>query len=179
MKKTLTRSALFVGLGFTAFILFSVIHNWKNERYSVEFFEGSKHKYYENTPDAAQIQVSPAIAWQHVSIGNKVLGWLFLILFWAAIWFVNTDRHLGKKKANDPGGDRNGLALGLFAVPILLSALFFLIGYSSKYSNNYVVVERSQFNSWLNTGAIEKKGEKTYIDKADTIKPYFNKKFIQ
>lgn len=179
MKKIISSSGFVVTLIFTVFIVFSVVHNWKNERYSVEFFKGSNHKYYENTPDAAQIQVSPALAWDHVPVVNKALGWIFLIVLWGAIWFVSTDRHLGKKKVTDPGGDRNGLAVVLILIPLLLCAVFFFAGYASKYSSNYVVVERSQFDSWLSTGAIEQKGEKTYVDKADTIKPYFNKKFIQ
>jgi hypothetical protein len=179
MKKIISNAGIIVGLIFTAFILFSVLYVWKNERHDVEFFAGSNHKYYENTPDAAQIQVSPALAWKQVSVFNKSMGWIFLVLIWVALWFVTTDRHLGKRKANDPYKEANGIAVFIIALPLVLCAVFFFAGYSSKYSNNYVVVERSQFDSWINTGAIEQKGAKTYIDKADTIKPYFNKKFIQ
>lgn len=179
MKKIISSSGFIVALVFTGFLMFSVVHNWKNERYAVEFFSGSNHKYYENTPDAAQINVSPALAWDQVPAINKALGWIFLFALWFAIWFVSTDRHLGKKKVTDPGGDRSGLAIVLILVPLVLCAVFFFAGYASKYSSNYVVVERSQFDSWLSTGAIEKKGEKTYIDKADTIRPYFNKPFIK
>lgn len=179
MKKTFSKGALIVAIMFTGFILFSVFHNWQNERYSVEFFKGSNHKYYENTPDAAQIQVSPALAWKHTPVINKVLGWLFLGLMFVGIFIVDNDYHLGKKKPNDPGGQGNGLASLIVGIPLVLCTVFFFAGYASRYSNNYTVVERSQFDSWLSTGAIEKKGEKTYIDKADTIRPYFDKPFIK
>lgn len=172
MKKYISKGAIIVGLIFTGFILFSVFHNMANERYSVEFFKGSNHKYYENTPDAAQIDVSPKIAWEHTPAINKWLGWIFLIVMWGAIWYVDTDRYLGKRRANNPGGQRNGLAVVLILIPLLLCATFFFAGYSSRLDNT-IVVERSQFDSWLNTGAIEQKGEKTYIDKADTIRNRF------
>lgn len=179
MKKLIDKYAVIVGIIFTAFIVFSVAYVWQNERYDVEFFSGSKHQYYENTPDAAQINVSPALAWDHVSAGAKIIGWVLLAAMWLAIWYVATDRHLGKKKPNEAGDQRNGLAVVLIAIPLVLCAASFFGGYSSKYSSNSVVIERQRFNSWLSTGAIEKKGEKTYIDKSDSIKMLFDKPFIQ
>jgi hypothetical protein len=144
----------------------------------VQFFAGSNFNGYEQTPPAAQIEVSPALAWEQVPTINKVLGWLFLGALWFAIWFVDTDRFQGKKKTTGPG-KRQGLAVILILIPLILCAVFFFGGYSSKLSSNAVSIERVRFDEWIKTGAVEQKGERTYIDKADSIKPLFNKPFIK
>lgn len=177
-KKIISRAGLIAALAFTIILLFSVFVTWTNQRHNVEFFSGSNFNGYEQTPPVAQIQISSALAWEHTSTATKVIGFIFLGLLWLAIWFVDNDKHLGKKKPSDPGGDRNGLAAFLILIPLVLSAAFLFGGYSSKYSNNYVSVEKIRFDEWLKTGAVEQRGGKTYIDKADTIKPYFNKKLI-
>lgn len=162
-----------IGAIFTAAILFGVIHNTANKRHSVEFFSGSNFSAYEQTPPAAQIDASPAIAWKHTSGGLKALGWIFLVIMWAGLWFVYKDGHItnsgNSKKINV------GLAYAITGGPLLLSMVFFFAAYSSGVSNNSVTVERSRFDGWVQTGAIKQKGEKTYVDAngSDTLKNLF------
>jgi hypothetical protein len=176
----MSKIALLIGLLFTAFIGFSVLHNWKNERHSVEFFQEVIREHYENSPAVAQVQVSPAIAWQHTSGAAKFFGFFFLAVMWAGIWFVDQDKHLGKKKTvSDSTKGLNGIALAIVGVPLILSAVFLFSGYSSKFVSNYVEIKKERFDGWVKSGAVEQKGEKTYVDKADSMKTLFNKPFIK
>ncbi len=161
---------------FTVFIVFGVIHNTTNKRHSVEFFSGSNFSGYEQTVPAAQIDASPAIAWDHTSGFLKALGWVFLGLLWVGCWYVGTDRHLGK--VNSGGGEKKGLAYLFTAGPLILSVVFFFAAYSSGQANNSISVERSRFDGWVQTGAIKQRGEKTYVDGkgSDTLTNLFKGK---
>lgn len=178
MKNTISKAGLFLGIAFTALILFAVLHNWQNEKHQVQFFAASQHEYYENAPASAQIQISPALAWDRVPGINKFLGFLFLAAMWFGIWYVATDRHLGRKRVTDPGKPNNALAGGLIFVPLCLSVVLFLASYSSIYSNNYVTVTKDRFDGWVQKEQVEKKGSK-YVDRADSIATLFDKPFIR
>ena len=177
MKKNVL---LVIALIFTGVIVFGVIHNISNVRHSVEFFSGSNFQGYENYGPTAVVDASPAIAWQHTSGFLKALGWIFLLAMWVGFWYVATDRYLGK--TNSQGGrGRDSLAYLVTVGPLVLSAVFFFAAYSSGQSNNSAAVERARFDGWLKTGAIEKRGAKTYVDAngSDTLKNLFNKPWIK
>lgn len=171
---------IIIGLIFTGFILFGVIHNKTNNRHSVEFFSGSHFTNYENYGPSAKIDVSPAIAWEHTSGLLKTLGWLFLVVMWGGVWYVATDRYLGKTN-NQGGGNRYFLAYLVTIGPLVLSLIFFLSAYSSGLTANSAAVERSRFDGWLKSGVVEKRGEKTYIDAegSDTLRNLFLKPWIK
>lgn len=179
IKKILSPAALAVGLVFTIFILISVFGTRADEKFNIVFFSGSNFIGYEQTPPAAKIEVSPALAWDHVSTSTKTLGWIFLVVMWLAIWSVDSDAVLGTKKVTDPGGTKTVIGVGIILAPLILSAIFFFASYSSQFNNNYVSVTRDRFDEWVGTGAIIKTGEDRYIDHADTLKSLFNKNFIK
>lgn len=179
INKKLVVAIVTLGLAFSVFIFFSVIHNASNKRFSVEFFQGVDREGYEDLSESAKIQVSPDVAWDHVGGGWKFAGWACLVLTWVAIIFVSTNGHQGNKRANDPGGDRTGLGIAIILAPVIFCCAFFFGGYSSKYVSNYESVDKVRFDEWVESGAIEKKGEKTYVDNADTLRNLFNQKFIQ
>jgi NADH:ubiquinone oxidoreductase subunit 5 (subunit L)/multisubunit Na+/H+ antiporter MnhA subunit len=169
--------AVIIGAIFTAFIVFALIHNTSNNRHSVEFFSGSNFSGYEQTPPAAQVDVSPAIAWkEHTPGGLKFLGWFFLAAMWAGLFYVSMDFHI--KKTGGEKKENTGLAYLVIAGPLLLSIVFFFAAYSSGQSSNSVSVLRSRFDGWVQTGAIKQKGEKTYVDASgsDTLKNLFTNK---
>lgn len=168
-----------IGLIFTALIVFGVFHNAANTRHHVEFFAGSNFQGYENFGPSAKIDASPAIAWKQTSNFPKAMGWIMLAVMVWGMWYVGTDRYLGGSKKK---GDGVFLGYLFTAGPMVLSFLFFFIAYSSGSTSNSVGVERERFNDWLQTGAIEKRGEKTYVDAAnsDTLKTLFiNRKWIK
>jgi len=179
MKKfSMTKAALYTAIGFTLIILIAIIHNWTNDRHSVEFVEATTFTHYENTPAQARIQISPALAWETISPGRKALGFFFLAMLWVSVWIVDSNTLHGKKSINDPEGRRPGLAILVIAIPLILSVVMFLGGYSNRFANNYAVVTKDRFDGWLSSGIVEKKGEKTYKDKADSIRTIFKSKDI-
>ena len=170
MKK-MTLAGLLTGIAFTLVMLIAILHNWDNKRHTVTFFQGSEFTNYENTEGVAQVNVSPAIAWDHTSGVAKFFGFVFLVAMWVGIYLIDT------KLQDLPAGGK----AAVFLLPLVISAALFFGGYSSKYVSNYKEVYKSRFDGWLQSGAIEQKGERTYIDSetSDTLKNLFNKPFIK
>jgi len=179
-KDVLSFTALIVGLIFTVGICFAVVHTCLNDRFPVEQFKEVVRPGYETAPAATAVHISPSLAWEKTPDFPKALGAIFIVAMWVGIWIVSTDRHFSKNKSpNDAGGQNIGVAFLLVFGPLILSAVCFFGWYSGKFANNYVSIEKQRFDNLLNTGAIEKKGEKTYIDKADSLKTLFlNKEII-
>lgn len=118
------------------------------------------------------VQTSPDLNWERTESFGRKLAWLFLGAMWVAVWFVATDRHLGKNTGDhetEQKAQQSRPKLGMLMVyaPLVLSAVFFFANYSSSYVSNYVQVDKPTFDSWLQEGKIEKKGEKTYVDATD------------
>ena len=161
--KTLVK--FIVAIAWTCFWLFAVIHNSTNDRFWVIFF-----------PDVnvAQIQASPAWSWHHTSMLTITISGILLAVTWVAMLMVAKDWHVKFLGANGRGGQ------WIPFVPMALSIIFLLAGYSSKLVSNYVEIPKDRFDTMVQTGAIEKRGEHTYIDaKGDSLATIFlNKKNI-
>jgi hypothetical protein len=178
MKKVISKGALVAGAIMGIFMLFAVVHNKTNNRFSVVHFNEVKRVGYESEPAATKVEISPALAFKNTPSAPVVLGFIFLGLFMAAVWFVDNDYHLGKKNAANAMSNREGLAFLLILIPLLLSAICFFGWYSGKQANNYVAIERTRFDKLENSGAIVKKGERTYADPVDSLANLFEGKQI-
>lgn len=177
-KDVLSFTAVIIGLIFTVAIIFAVVHTAANERFPVEQFKEVVRPGYETATAQTSVHISPSLAWDATPDFPKALGVIFLVAMWVGIWIVSTDSHLSKKeKSKDK--ENIGIAFLLTFGPLILSAVCFFGWYSGKFANNYVSIEKPRFENLINTGAIEKKGEKTYIDKTDSLKTLFlNKEII-
>lgn len=158
MKKLKIGSFL-AAIVWTVIMVFAVVHNASNDRFTVTHFEGIGYK----------VEASPSWAWDQSKGFGRTLGWVFLAGMWVMTFVVAADLHLGKR-TNDPSREQqaaraaNTKGFLMVGVPLLLSVIFFFANYSSIYSNNYVQVSDSQFTQWQSDGKIEKKGEKTWVD---------------
>jgi hypothetical protein len=180
MKKLFSKGAFIAGLVMAAFMLFAVVHNKVNNRFTVVHFKEIKRVGYESDPAATKVEISPALAFAHTPTAPIVIGFVFLGLFLLAVWFVDNDYHLGKKKDTGSMDKREGLAFLIILIPLLLSAVCFFGWYSGRQANNYVTIERTRFDNMENSGAIKKKGENTYTDPVDSLKNLFEgKQFIR
>jgi small-conductance mechanosensitive channel len=180
MKKqeVLSFSAVILGLIFTIGIVFAVVQTSANERFPVEQFKKVVRPGYETAPAATAIHISPSLAWDKTPGFPKALGVIFLVAMWIGIYVVSADRHLSKK---EKAADKENIFVALLLTfgPLILSAVCFFGWYSGKFANNYVAIEKQRFDNLVNTGAIEKKGEKTYVYKSDSLKTLFlNKEII-
>jgi len=170
--KNLKIGSFVVAIAWTATIIFAIVHNASNDRFSVTHFQGSQIAGYEAKLPYYNVQNSTSIAWDNSGGIGRTLGYLFLGLMWAATFFVATDRHLGKN-TGDPVKEikaqksRPVLGIILIAIPLLLSIVFFFANYSSTYVSNFVSVEEQTFNQWVQDGLVEKRGENTYVDASE------------
>jgi hypothetical protein len=190
MKKIMPVGAWIVGLGFTVFLFFAVIQNMTNDRFTVTHFAEHVREGYEAFPAITKIDVSPQLAWKDVGFGWKLLGFLSFAALWLGVFYVGTNRHLGKHKRNPDGtlsandaDFKGGEARGTLAilVPLILCLVFFFGGYSTRVANNYEEVAREHFDQWEKEGVIKKVNEKKYVDAkgSNTLKSLFDRDFIQ
>lgn len=172
MKNLIKGGSMLVAVIFTVILLFGYFARKTNERHTVHFFQGSSYTYYENSGEVAKVDVSPAIVSKNRT-GRDIAAGIMLIVLWIAVWYVSTDRYLGNKSIHVAGGSdvKPGKAIGIVALPLVLCVVLFFGGYSEKFANNYKEISKDRFDKWLQSGAIEKKGERTYV--GDSLKALF------
>jgi len=154
--KYLKPSAFLIAAIWTAIMVFSLIHNNSNKRFTVTHFQET-----ELQKEAYKVDVSPALAWDYAKGFHRTAGWIFLLVMWGAFFVVATDIYL--KVFHD---DKRTIGMLLIFSPLVLSVSFFFANYSSIKSNNYVNVPAAQFKQWESERKIEQKGENTWIDKS-------------
>lgn len=184
MKKYLPIGSLIVGLGFTVILLFAVVFTSTSGRFPVTFFPENTIPGYATSLAYYNVFTSPAVARSHAPGFLALLAWVCFVAMWIAIWWVGTDRHQpkGSVESNLGKGDRTGMGIFIIALPLVLSVVFFFTGYSGRYGNNSVQVAKPLFESWVASGAIKQKNEKTYVDnsKEKVLKNLFkDKEFIR
>lgn len=116
-----------------------------NKKFPVTYFSNVGYR----------VDCSPSLAWSKNKNTSIIIGFVFFILMWVAFILA----------ANDliTFGEHTSGANFLVLILELLSIIFFLSGYSSRLVNNYVQVNKTIFDAWVNSGAIEKRGD-GYVD---------------
>jgi len=161
--KFLPLTGVLLGVLMSALIIVGIIHNRTNHRHNVEFISGSDFDGYMNTPAMAQVNISPAIAWDSVKTSTKTVGTFFLVLMWVGMWLVGSNFHV-KFTRGKSASSGFWLGFAMIVVPLILSCVFFFSAFSSRYANNSVAVKKEAFDLWIQNGEVEQRGEKTYVD---------------
>lgn len=174
MKKTIfPKAAAWISAIWTAVIIFCIVYVSQGERFDVMFVDKVPELNTQTPAASVTINASTELAWKETPIGWKIAGLAMWLVMLGGIVWIAYDNHLGKKKPDEPGGEKQGKAYAVVIIPLLLSSAFLFIGYSSSFSSNSKGVWRTRFDGWVQSGAIEKKGEKSYSDKTDSIKNLF------
>lgn len=145
-------AALLMGMFLIAFVLTGV-----DNKYTV-----TKTDAYQATPNQAPspalayIQWSPHRAKQTVPMLPQVLGIIFWVLIGVACWYVGTDQHVGNKAT--VGDPKNGRALLIIVVPVVLTAVMYFGWYSGRFANNEIQMPRSQFEALERSGDVKVHG---------------------
>lgn len=132
---------------WTLIILGCILYVKTNKKFPVTLFSGT---------DTVKVEASPSLVWSKTSSIAVILGYVFLLLMWVAFILLATDTLTFD--AHSSGA--TFMVLG----PTALSIILFFSGYSSKLSNNYVSVNRNDFNKWISDGLIKKKSGDNYVD---------------
>ena len=167
---------LAAAVGFSLFLIFGVVYAAKDHRHTVTFFEGSKQEFYANSGPVAQIEASPAMAWQSTGKGWKVAGWAAFALMWVGFLYIAKNTVQGNRKIDAPGDQSIARGLLYTFVPLILSASFFFGGHSSAFVSNYKEVWKDRFDNWVHTGVVKQASGNQYTDPVDTIKNLFAEK---
>ncbi|MEO6610759.1 MAG: hypothetical protein ABIT05_01460 [Chitinophagaceae bacterium] len=124
-----------VALSFMAILVFAKTYVANNNKFEVVHSQATQIPGYEGSPEGVRVYASPAVKWDAVAPGLKVLGWFFWCLVGVAAWFVGTDQSLGKKSLYK---QPNNPWWMIFAA-ILLCAVTWFGGYSTSLDKGSLV----------------------------------------
>lgn len=131
---------------WTIIMIISLVIVKTDKKFKCALFSGTGYR----------VDTSPSLSWSKTSGWAITVGFIFLGLMWVVFILLITDAVTFNEKSNG--------ATWMVLAPTALSAIFFFSGYSSRLVNNYVQVDKDTFNSWVKSGAIERKAGDNYVD---------------
>jgi hypothetical protein len=142
---------LWFAAGWTAIAVALTIYVSSNDKAEVVHFAAIDRDGYEDSPAQVRIYAPYSLKWEQAPQGGIILGYLFAALSWVAVWFVATDRHLGKRSGDAATeqkvvGFRSALGVAIPFVCVILSAVFLFSAYSSSLDMGSVVMTLEEYN---------------------------------
>lgn len=130
--------ALVLAGAWTLTMLVAYLHVRSNKKFPVTYFSNGLYR----------IDTSPALSWSKTKSQAIILGFIFYFLM-IAMCIVSI---------------KVATTYWFILAPEALSITFFVSGYSSRLVNNYVTVNKSDFEAWVNAGKIKQDSINHYVD---------------
>lgn len=138
---------LLVPIAWTVIMLIAYLSVRLNRRFTITFLDNN-----------ARVDPSPSLVWSSTKKISAVIGFILFALMWVLFFLVSNDAFVGLESERSNVG--NYMIFGSAA----LSIVFFFAGYSSRLTNNFVVVDRKQIDAWENQGLIKEVRDNTFVD---------------